>query len=209
MKRLLIVVAVVGALVGAAFVAGMRVNVETDADSGAVGFTPPSTVYAGVGDDDDLKEFQRLAERSKVRPETRRVIGRFQTQMGVVELLVASTKGGQTCLIDIAPSRAEGTGCSDGPLFADGKVEWTITSDGGPDRFSMMYLAGVVSPGVSRIVVLRSDGSEQEAQLNSERAFVFSSTADELARDVLPAGFRAYNRGGRLVDSEDIPRLGG
>jgi hypothetical protein len=170
-------------------------------------------VYAGVGSEDPekakaLKEAERLSEELKVRPETRKVLGRFPLpQGGEVTLEIARTRGAQSCVIDTSPSGVEGRSCSDTRFFDDEHVVWSITGDGGPERFAELYVSGIAGPGVARVVILRSDGTTAEASLNRERAFVVAGTADELARDAVPAGIRAYGRGGKLLESVDIPRV--
>ncbi|HXG75569.1 MAG TPA: hypothetical protein VNJ53_03275 [Gaiellaceae bacterium] len=134
-------------------------------------------------------------------------LGRFTLRSGrVVRLRTTETEGGHTCLVE-ADAEGEGSACFRGGLFGTHRASFTISSNGGPRRFSELRLVGVAAPEVATVVVETTSGERNVLELNERNAFLFESTAAELGRDAVPSALVLYGRNGRLVERIEIPHL--
>jgi len=145
----------------------------------------------------------------KVRSGSRKEVGAFPLRDGrEVHLRTLSTTDGKSCLVQEEPSGAAGFSCLDGGLFAGRKVVWVVNFDGGPGRFSDMYLYGVAAPEVTRVSVERTDGSMVDVEPNADGGFVVESSPRDLELSVFPSGIRLYARGGASLGAIEIPAPG-
>lgn len=144
----------------------------------------------------------------RVKAATRKAVGQFRLRGGgTLRLETADTEGGHGCLVDVEVGAASGSSCFEGGLFAQQKVAFSVNFDGGPDRFRTLYVLGIAAPGVAAVTLSKSDGTSARLELNGARAFLYESSAAELARNVLPSGLEAFGPSGRLVERIAIPSL--
>lgn len=203
MKRALILVAVASAIAGVTFGVLGR-------DGGTGQVSPSGTSQFVSGSDEDLTPaMERLVEGSKIDEDTESEVGTFGLGPGrTLDVMTAKTIDGKSCLVHEDPVRGSGMMCLEGGLFSLNRAAFSISSDGGPERFSELMLTGIAAPEITRVVVAKTNGKGEEVALNGEGAFVFQSTPDELKQDIVPAGLRLYGgRSGRLVEWIRIPNL--
>jgi hypothetical protein len=143
-----------------------------------------------------------------VRPGSRRELGRFVLRGGrTLRLEAAETLAGKSCLLEVDVS-GTATSCLDGGLFALHRAAFGVSSEGGPDRFTALRLAGVAAPEIASITLVRTDGSSVELGLSRRQAFVYEAAEAELAAGVLPAALVLEARSGRVVEEIAIPAVG-
>jgi len=198
------------------------VLIAATAAAGAVGFVvfsgggrDEATVPSGLGTSQShishasstgsLVELERALQ---VEEGTRNAVGEFGLGGGrTIRLHTADTTDGKSCLIEEGPRIGWGSTCLENGLFGQRKLVFFVNSDGGPERFTELYVGGVAAPGIAAVSISKNDGSTEELLLTSERAFLFESTASDLERDVLPSGLRAFGRNGKLVQFVRFPSL--
>jgi hypothetical protein len=153
---------------------------------------------------------RRLDRELHVAPESKRSVGEFELRRGMsVKLATATTVDGHWCLIDDqGPSGGAGSTCAENGPFARSKVLFSINTDGGPKRFTELYLLGVAAQDIRTVAVSRTDGSTVRAQPNAEGGFLFESSSTDLESRVFPSSLRLYGPSGRLVETVDIPSVG-
>ena len=145
--------------------------------------------------------------KSHVKPETRRELGRFHLESGGVSLSTADAVDGGACLVE-DDENGDTSSCLDGGLFATRKAELIVSSDGGPERYDHLHVAGVVAPGVRSAWLVKTDGTSVELVLNASGAFAYESPDAELGARVYPTAVRLYGPSGKFVGSVDFPAAG-
>lgn len=144
----------------------------------------------------------------QVRAGSRAEVGEFELRSGrKLRLQTADTIDGNSCVINLDPGSGQSSICLEGGLFERRRAAFFVNSNGGPERFSELYLGGVAVPGIGVVALVKTDGGSVELPLNGSRAFLYESTTAELERDVLPTALRLYGRSGRLVETITIPGL--
>lgn len=202
LRRNGVLLVVVGLAVAAATAAGLS-TLRDGAESTAGREEPASP--AGVAKAPVAASPERALE---LKEGTRRRLGSFTLRSGrVVGVLTAETVDGRDCLLT-ADDTGEGSSCLEGGLFALRNVEFLVASEGGPDRFRELRVAGIVAPGIRSLELVRTDGSMLEIRPGPGGAFLFESSASELERSIYPAGFRVFGPGGRLVETVRFPVTG-
>jgi len=141
--------------------------------------------------------------------ETKKSLGAFRLSKGrKIELVTARTEDGQSCLIDEDESGTIGGTCLEDGLFGARKVAFSVSTQGGPERFAELYVAGVAAPSVRGIALVKTDGGVVPLGLNAESAFVFESLQADLEARVYPTALRLYGQNGRLVETVTFPPAG-
>ena len=167
---------------------------------------PASYAYAEVSSGSDN---QRSERAMKLKEGTKRKLGRLRMSDGAdLDLFTATTVDGQECLIEEHSRSGVGAGCVEGGLFRRSKVEFSVNTDGGPDRFSSLYVAGLVAPSVGSASLVLTDGTLVRLALTTERTFLYESAQDALGRRTYPTGFRLFGPNGKLVESVTFPPAG-
>lgn len=142
------------------------------------------------------------------RPEARTDLGRFRLARGhQVSVSTAETLDGKGCLVE-GDDQGETSSCLEGGLFSSRKAELIVSSMGGPERFDELHLTGVVAPDIRSVRLVKTDGTDTDLQLNAHRAFVYQSSAGDLASKVYPSALRLFGPSGKLVETVDFPAAG-
>jgi hypothetical protein len=144
----------------------------------------------------------------QLKAETKRQRGIFGLGSGRdVRISTAETVDGKACLIE-EDGIGEAGSCMEGGLFALRKVEFLVSSQGGPERFTELHVAGVAASAVRGVSVLKTDGESVRLAVNEDRAFVYESSPSDLAARVYPIALRLYGSNGKLVDEVSFPPAG-
>jgi hypothetical protein len=131
--------------------------------------------------------------------ETKKQLGVFDLGEGrKVRLSTADAVDGTACLVEEADDGV-GSSCLDEGLFASRKVEFLVSSQGGPDRFTALRIAGVAAPSIRAVSLVKTDGTEVQLGLNAERAFVYESPSSDLEARIYPTALRLYAANGKLA----------
>jgi hypothetical protein len=140
------------------------------------------------------------------RPGTRKEVGRVRLRNGdVLRIRIFETIDGMSCVEDVQGDSGPGSSCAHGDLLDGRNVFYSISSDGGPARFSSMVVVGLVSSRVGSIALQKTDGSSTPGALSRDRAFAIELTPTELASDALPAALLLFGRNGELLERRGIP----
>jgi hypothetical protein len=151
----------------------------------------------------------RTTSALRLDPETRKSLGAFRLRKGrKIELATTRAENGLSCLIDEDETGASGGTCLENGLFGSHKVAFSVSSQGGPERFDELYVAGVAEPSVHAIALVKTDGGVVQLGLNAQRAFVFESTLSDLEARVYPTTLRLYGQNGKLVEAVTFPPAG-
>jgi hypothetical protein len=195
-----------------AAVVGIGLAFGRESDESPAPRDPSSSLQVVSRSEQPRNEYaaRALQRQLQVRPESKKSIGEFELQRGKsVKLTTATTVDGHWCLIDDqGPSGGAGSTCAENGPFARSKVLFSINMDGGPKRFTELYLLGVAAPDIRTVALSRTDGSTLTAQPNAEGGFVFESSSTDLESRVFPSSLRLYGPSGRLVETVDIPSVG-
>lgn len=185
----------------AAIVAGVGMWVWLDRGTG------PS-VSAEARSATSIFDAGRSGQSHQLRPETRRARGDFGLLSGRrVRISTAETVDGKVCVIEDDEGGEAGS-CLEGGLFALRKVEFLVSSQGGPERFTELHVAGIAAPGVRGISVVKTDGESVRLAVNFDRAFVYESSPSDLAAGVYPTALRLLGPNGTLVEEVTFPPAG-
>jgi hypothetical protein len=141
------------------------------------------------------------------KPETRKELGVFRVGQGRVSLSTADAVGGGVCLVE-GDGDGETGSCLDDGLFATRKAELIVSSEGRPGYVDELHVSGVVAPGVRAARLVKSDGTLVELRLNSSGAFMYESSAGDLAAEVYPTAVQMFGPNGKLVGTVDFPAAG-
>ena len=204
MRRSIFVVGVLAAATGFAIAAW-----HAQAGSRHVAAGGPASHSVVVSGADVSTSSVGTFQRPEVDRSTEHTLGSFRLSTGrVATLETADATGGLTCLLDQLDLQQPGETCLQNGLFARRKVAFSVNSQGGPGRFSEMYVVGLVAPGIDSATLMKTDGSAATLSLNDEGAFVFESPADDLDAGTYPTGFRLYGPSGKLVQTVMFPPAG-
>ncbi len=144
----------------------------------------------------------------KLKVETKRQLGLFGLSKGrKLSISTADTVDGKACLIEEDEDGA-GSSCLDGGFFALRKVEFLVSSQGGPEQFTALHVAGVVAPSIRAASLVKTDGTAVQLRLNSERAFVYESPSSELEARIHPTALRLYGANRKLAETVTFPPAG-
>lgn len=138
---------------------------------------------------------------------TRKALGRVTLRSGdVVRIRSFETVDGMSCLEDVRGDSGPGASCVHGSLLGARRAFYSISSDGGPARFSSLVVVGVVASRVESLALELTDGSVVSGTLSRNQAFAIEVMPTELAAGVLPAALLLFGKGGELVERQPIPR---
>jgi hypothetical protein len=141
----------------------------------------------------------------KLKAETERQLGVFDLGKGRrIRISAADTVDGSACLIEEDDDGA-GSSCLDGGFFALRKVEFLVSSQGGPEQFTALHVAGVAAPSIRAASLVKTDGTAVQLELNSERAFVYESPSSELEARIYPTALRLYGSNRKLTETVTFP----
>ena len=144
----------------------------------------------------------------KLKVETKRQLGVFDLSEGrKIRISIADTIDGMACLIEEDENGA-GSTCVDSGFFALRKVEFLVSSQGGPEQFTALHVAGVAAPSIRAASLVKTDGTTVQLTLNSERAFVYESPGSELEAGIYPTALRLYGGNRKLAETVTFPPAG-
>jgi hypothetical protein len=202
MRKLLFVAAVGSAALGVTAVAIVHgFESGTQATRAQAVVQPPLSREVGAPEHGGA-----LPSAVRERLGTRRELGRVTLRNGeVVRIRSFETVDGMSCLEDVRGDSGPGSSCVHGSLLGGRSAFYSISSDGGPARFSSMVVVGLVSPRVGSVALEKTDGSVTSGTLSRDRAFAIELAPAELAADVLPAALLLFGKNGQLVERQVIP----
>lgn len=153
---------------------------------------------------------ERFERAMKIKAGTKHALGQFKLHDGsTLELSTAETADSQVCLIEEHSRSGASAGCLEGGLFRIRKVEFSVSTDGGPDTFTELYVAGVVAPGIGSAALELTDGTLLPLQLTAQRTFIFESSKSALEAHVYPTAFHLFRVNGKLAERLSFPPAGG
>lgn len=139
---------------------------------------------------------------------TRRQLGVFDLSKGrKVRISTADTVDGLACLIEEADD-GTGSSCLEGGLFSLRRVEFLVSTEGGPEQFASLHLAGVAAPSIRAVALVKTDGTAVQLGLNAERAFVYESPSSDLEARIYPTALRLYAANRKLAETVTFPPAG-
>lgn len=148
----------------------------------------------------------QAARLPRVEPGSRQLLAELSLRAGKLRLERARMSDGSECLLHAEVERGvTGSQCFDNGLFGSSRVAFTVNSEGGPERFTGMYLVGVAHPSAERIELVSSGADTTAVDLAADDVFFVESSPSELELGVFPAALRVYGRGGRLLETVEIP----
>jgi hypothetical protein len=196
LKRSLLLAVLTAVLAGSAML-GWASRVESPRDTGAAVLRSPVVAT------------DRTMGGLRLDADTRKSLGTFRLSTGRnIELVAARASDGQSCVIDEDERGAIGGTCLADGLFGARRAAFYVSSQGGPQRFDELYVAGVVAPSVHGMVLVKTDGNTVRLDLNPSRAFVFESPGADLEAGIYPTELRLYGPSGKLIETVAFPPAG-
>lgn len=164
---------------------------------------------SGTARPEPLPALERLERKIKMQGESKDTVGAFELTTGeTVHLHTARTDDGQSCLIDEGTLAGASATCVENGLFGIRKVAFFVNSNGGPERFSTLYVGGVAAPSIRSVAVVKTDGSTVREEVNANGAFLIESSGSELERGVYPTALRLFGPSGNVAEVVDFPPAG-
>jgi hypothetical protein len=171
--------------------------------------TADVTSYGQRGAVANVSAADRVEREMKIKGETKRSLGQFRLSDGSsLELSTAETTDGQECLIEEHSLSGSSGGCLEGGLFGSRKVELSVSTDGGPETFSELYVTGVVAPSIRSASLELTDGTQAPLQLTAAGTFLHESAQATLAAHVYPTRVHLFGPNGKLVETVSFPPAG-
>jgi hypothetical protein len=152
---------------------------------------------------------ERLEHSIEMTPGTKRLLGVFELADGrSVRVSTAGAASGKACVIEEDGKGGPSAGCQENGLFGARRVAFSVHSDGGPGELDELYVVGVAAPDVRAVELVETDGRAVRLELSKGQAFLFQSTAANLAARVYPTALRLYGPSGRLLETVTFPSVG-